>query len=53
MIVAHMTKEEHDILIENNKMLKIILEHILKEDREDFITNVLANLVSEQLLNKN
>lgn len=47
-----MTKEEHDILIENNRMLKLILEHILKEDREDFITNVLANVVSERLIGK-
>lgn len=48
-----MTKEEHSLLVENNRMLKLILEHILKEDKEDFITNVLANMVSERLLNKN
>lgn len=47
-----MTQEEHRLLIENNTMLKIILEHMLKEDREDFITNVLANMVSERLMCK-
>lgn len=47
-----MTKEEHNLLVQNNQMLKEILKHIIKEDKEDFITNVLANMVSEQLMFK-
>lgn len=42
--------EELKLLRENNAMLKEILKHIRKEDNEDFITNVLANLVSERLI---
>lgn len=42
-----MTQEEHNILIENNKMLKQLLTYIsIKEnnsDLKDFIINVIAN----------
>lgn len=42
-----MTQEEHDILIENNKMLKQIINYIsIKENNSDlkeFMINVIAN----------
>lgn len=47
-----MTKEEHNLLVQNNQMLKEILKHVIKENNEDFVTNVLANMVSEQLMFK-
>lgn len=37
---------------ENNYMLKLILQHIVKQDNEDFATNVIANIVADKLMNK-
>ena len=48
-----MTKEEHDILIENNLMLKEIIMYLYKNSRDDtfrqFIINVLADKVANNL----
>lgn len=49
-----MTKEEHDILVENNIMLKQILVYIYSKegpdkDFQDFTINVVANLISNNL----
>lgn len=45
-----MTKEEHDILIENNRLLKSIIQYIqIKENNsylQEFIMNVAANSIS-------
>ena len=46
-----MTQEEHNILIENNIMLKQILAYIKARDNpdndiKDFVMNVVANLIS-------
>lgn len=46
-----MTKEEHDILIQNNIMLKYIIQHIIKEDNEDFSNNIIANIIADKLMN--
>lgn len=51
-----MTQEEHNILIENNIMLKQILAYIRqrdgpKDDIKDFIMNVIANIVSNNIDN--
>lgn len=44
-----MTEEEHNILIENNIMLKQILAYINQNsDIKDFSMNVLANLMSNR-----
>ena len=53
-----MTKEEHDILVGNNIMLKQILAYIYKHegpsnDLQDFTMNVVANIVSNNLNNDN
>lgn len=37
---------------ENNYMLRLILQHILKQDNDDFATNVIANLVADKIMNK-
>lgn len=48
-----MTQEEHNILIENNIMLKQILAYIRRRDgpdeAKDFVMNVVANVISNQL----
>lgn len=49
-----MTKEEHDILVENNIMLKQILSYIYSKkgsdkNFQDFTMNVLANIISNNL----
>ena len=49
-----MTKEEHDILVENNIMLKQILAYIYSKegpdkDLQDFTINVIANIISNNL----
>lgn len=45
-----MTQEEHNILIENNRLLKQILSCINNpnQDIKEFAINVIANLVSNQ-----
>ena len=48
-----MTQEEHNILIENNIMLKQILAYIKQRespnmDFKDFAMNVIANVISNQ-----
>lgn len=48
-----MTQEEHNILIENNIMLKKILAYIASRDSpnidfKDFAMNVIANVISNQ-----
>ena len=52
-----MTKEEYDILVENNIMLKQILVYIYSKegsdkDFQDFTMNVIANIIS-YILNYN
>ena len=49
-----MTKEEHNILVENNVMLKQILAYIYSKDGsdkdfQDFTMNVIANIISNNL----
>jgi len=47
-----MTKEEHDILVKNNKLLRLILLRLCAEDKvtpEEFAANVLANLISNRI----
>ena len=49
-----MTKEEHDILAENNVMLKQILAYIYSKEGsdknfQDFTMNVIANIISNNL----
>ena len=51
-----MIKEEHDILVENNIMLKQILAYIYSKegpdkDLQDFTMNVVVNLISNNLNN--
>lgn len=46
-----MTQEEHQLLVENNIMLKQILAYIRSRDNpnndiKDFTMNVIANLIS-------
>lgn len=48
-----MTEEEHNILVENNVMLREIIKYINlkisqadKENNEDFIRNIIANVIS-------
>lgn len=48
-----MTQEEHNMLIENNIMLKQILAYIRQRDGpnndfKDFVMNVIANVISNQ-----
>lgn len=48
-----MTKEEYNILIENNIMLKQILAYIVSRDGpniyfKEFAMNVIANVISNQ-----
>ena len=49
-----MTNEEHDILVDNNIMLKQILAYIYSKedpdkDFQDFTMNVIANIISNNL----
>jgi len=48
-----MTQEEHNILVENNLMLKEIIMYLYKYSRDDtfrqFIINVIADKVAENL----
>lgn len=37
---------------ENNYMLRLILQHISKQDNDDFATNVIANIVADKIMNK-
>ena len=34
---------------ENNIMLKYIISHIKREDNEDFIKNIIANVIGNKL----
>lgn len=47
-----MTQQEHDILIENNLMLKEIIMYLAKNNTDDtfrqFVINVLADKVANQ-----
>lgn len=47
-----MTQEEHNMLVQNNLMLKYIIQHILKEDNEDFTNNIIANIIADKIMNK-
>lgn len=47
-----LTVEEHNILIENNKMLKQLTGGIKSKDNvtsEEFIANIIANLISNKM----
>ena len=47
-----LTVEEHNILIENNKMLKQLTGCIKSKDNvtsEEFIANIIANLISNKM----
>lgn len=47
-----LTVEEHNILIENNKMLKQLTGGIKNKDNvtsEEFIANIIANLISNKM----
>lgn len=46
-----MTQEEHNILIENNILLKQILAHLKQRDSpnndiKEFVMNIVANMIS-------
>lgn len=48
-----MTQEEHNLLVENNIMLKELLAYIKQRDGptidfKDFAMNVIANVISNQ-----
>lgn len=48
-----LTQEERDkLLIENNRMLKYIIAYLKHKhnDTEDFLINVLANVVGNQFI---
>ena len=51
--IRNMTQEEHNILVENNLMLKEIIMYLYKYSRDDtfrqFIINVIADKVAENL----
>lgn len=47
-----LTVEEHNILIENNKMLKQLTGYTKSKDNvtsEEFIANIIANLISNKM----
>lgn len=37
---------------ENNYILRQILQYIVKQDNDDFATNVIANIVADKIMNK-
>lgn len=48
-----MTQEEHNLLLENNQMLKQLLYYIYQKNTQpinfgEFAMNVLANMISNQ-----
>lgn len=47
-----MTIEEHNLLVENNLMLKKLLQCVQPKDevtQNEFIANIVANLISNRL----
>lgn len=49
---AVMTQQEHDILVENNMLLKAIYQKLLENESNDFQTNVAANIVADMIYGK-
>lgn len=47
-----MTQQEHDILVENNMLLKAIYQKLLENESNDFQTNVAANIFADMLYGK-
>lgn len=47
-----MTQQEHDILVENNMLLKAIYQKLLENESNDFQTNVAANIVADMIYGK-
>lgn len=47
-----MTQEEHNLLVENNKLLKYILQILTNNEANDFTTNILANILADKLMCK-
>ena len=48
-----MTEEEHNLLVENNKMLRYIMSYLYRQqynsssnDMKDFTMNVIANMIA-------
>lgn len=46
-----MTKEEHDMLVENNYLLKQILLYLVsqRDEGKDFLMNVIANIIANKI----
>ena len=46
-----MTKEEHDMLVENNYLLKQILLYLVsqRDDGKDFLMNIVANIIANKI----
>ena len=46
-----MTKEEHDMLVENNYLLRQILLYLVsqRDDGKDFLMNVIAHIIANKI----
>lgn len=46
-----MTKEEHDMLVENNYLLRQILLYLIsqRDDGKDFLMNIVANIIANKI----
>lgn len=47
--LLELTRENNQLLNENNQMLKYIISRMHTDDGEDFMRNVLANLLSNKI----
>ena len=54
-----MTQDEHNLLVENNRMLKYIVFFINQyknnfdnENQNDFIRNIIANIIGDKIIQK-
>lgn len=47
-----MTKEEHNLLVENNKLLKCIIQILTNNEANNLPINILANIMADRLMCK-
>ena len=47
-----MTKQEHDMLIENNLMLKEIIMYLAKHSQDDTLKQFIINLLADKIANQ-
>ena len=47
-----MTQQEHDILIENNLMLKEIIMYLVKHSQDDTLRQFVINLLADKVANQ-